>query len=134
MSLKHLPAFIVGAFAIRFAIYLAAPTIFDKDWHQRFRHWTSTASMASTLPFDPLVASASDLQELLDAGKVTSEDLVNVYLDQIKRHNRFGMRLNAIIATADRDSALQAARALDQERRSSGKRGPLHGIPVVIKA
>ncbi|KAJ8132083.1 hypothetical protein O1611_g1542 [Lasiodiplodia mahajangana] len=89
--------------------------------------------MASNLPFDPLAASASDLQKLLDAGKLTSEDLVNVYLDQIMKHNHFGMRLNAIIATLDRDSALEAARALDLERRSSGKRGPLHGIPVVIK-
>ncbi|KAF2963131.1 hypothetical protein GQX73_g10447 [Xylaria multiplex] len=89
--------------------------------------------MASQLPFDPLVASASDLQKLLDAGKVTSEDLVNVYLDQIMKHNHFGMRLNAIIATVDRDLALEAARALDLERRSSGKRGPLHGIPIVLK-
>ncbi|KAK0642923.1 amidase signature domain-containing protein [Cercophora newfieldiana] len=84
-------------------------------------------------PFDPLVATASDLQKLPDGGTATSVDLVNVYLGQIEKHSRYGMRLNAIISTAPRDVILAAARALDEERRTSGKRGPLHGIPIVIK-
>ncbi|KAK3379119.1 amidase signature domain-containing protein [Lasiosphaeria ovina] len=77
--------------------------------------------------------ASSDLQKLLDEGTVTSEDLINVYLAQIEKHNRYGMRLNAIISTAPTDVILTAARSLDQERRTSGKRGPLHGIPIVVK-
>jgi amidase len=84
-------------------------------------------------PFDPLVATASDLQKLLDDGDITSEDLVNIYLAQIEKHNHHGMKLNAIISTAPRATVLTAARALDQERRVKGKRGPLHGIPVILK-
>jgi amidase len=86
-----------------------------------------------SLPFDPLVATASDVQKLLEDGTVTSEDLVNIYLAQVQKHNHYGMRLNAIISIAPRDTLLAAARALDHERRTSGKRGPLHGIPIILK-
>ncbi|KAK3899057.1 amidase signature domain-containing protein [Staphylotrichum tortipilum] len=90
--------------------------------------------MASqSLPFDPLVATASDLQKLLDDGVVTSEGLVNVYLAQIEKHNHHGMKLNAVISTTPRDTLLTIARGLDQERRVRGKRGPLHGIPIILK-
>jgi len=92
-----------------------------------------TEMASPSLPFDPLAATASDLQKLLDAGVVTSEDLVNIYLAQVEKHNHHGMRLNAIISTAPKDTLLAAARALDQERRTLGKRGPLHGIPIVVK-
>jgi len=85
------------------------------------------------LPFDPLVATASDLQSLLDGGSLTSEDLINAYLAQIERQNHFSMRLNAVISTAPRDVILTAARVLDRERRDSGKRGLLYGIPIVLK-
>ncbi len=88
---------------------------------------------SQSLPFEPLVAAASDLQKLLDDGVVTSENLVNIYLAQIQKHNHHGMKLHAVISTAPRDTLMVTARALDQERRAKGKRGPLHGIPVILK-
>ncbi len=95
--------------------------------------WASPPNATSQIPFDPLVATASDLQQLLEEGSVTSEELVSIYLARIEKHNRHGMRLNAIISTAPRDTVLAAARSLDRERRTLGKRGPLHGIPIVVK-
>ena len=88
---------------------------------------------SQSAPFDPLIATVSDLQHLLDDGVVTSTDLVNIYLAQIEKHNHHGMKLNAIISTAPRGTLLATAHALDRERRVTGKRGPLHGIPVILK-
>lgn len=83
--------------------------------------------------FDVLTATASELQKLMDDGELTSEELVNTYLKQINKHNHYGMRLNAVISTAGKEEIAEAARALDHERRVSGKRGPLHGIPILVK-
>lgn len=88
---------------------------------------------ASTAPFNVLTATSRDLQALLDEGIVTSQSLVEIYLSQIEKHNHHGMRLNAIISTAPRARALEAARLLDEERNVTGKRSGLHGIPIVVK-
>jgi len=55
---------------------------------------------------DILAATARDLRELLDSGKCTSVDLVQLYLNQIAKHNHDGMKLHAInaIATALKDA------------------------------
>ncbi|KAI1248790.1 hypothetical protein MGN70_009992 [Eutypa lata] len=79
---------------------------------------------------DLLTATASDLEEALSRGRVTSEDLVSRYLDRIERYNGY---LHAIIATPPRDAVLKIARSLDRERGSGAIRGPLHGIPIIIK-
>lgn len=50
---------------------------------------------------------------------------------QIERHNP---ALNAFISLAPRDKLLSQAAALDKERRANRCRGPLHGIPIVLKA
>ncbi|KAJ5117013.1 amidase signature domain-containing protein [Penicillium angulare] len=84
---------------------------------------------SSTRPLDVLVATSRDLQALLDDNTITSETLVEVYFDQIEKHNHHGLRLHAIISTAPRSEILAAARLLDEER----KRSPLHGIPIVVK-
>jgi len=73
-------------------------------------------------------ASLSDLRAALDARKVTSVELVRGYLARIADCNP---RLHAIIATNAR--ALSEAATLDRERRAGKVRGPLHGIPVVLK-
>lgn len=79
-------------------------------------------------PFNPLTATASGLQELLTGGKIDSVSIVNACLRQIEQHDGY---LKAILATAP--GALDAARALDEERRDGWIRGPLHGIPILIK-
>ena len=72
------------------------------------------------------------LQETMQRGEATSRELVRYYLDRIEAIDRNGPELRAIIEL--NPDALEIADALDEERRRSGPRGPLHGIPVVLKA
>ena len=69
------------------------------------------------------------LQALMQEGGLTSERLVEFYLDRIEAIDRSGPALNSIIEI--NPDALALARALDEERATSGPRGPMHGIPVV---
>ena len=83
--------------------------------------------------FDPLSTTASQLEQMLDNGDLTSVQLLEEYFDQIEKHNKNGLSLNAIISLASREKAFDSAKALDKERSKSIKRGPLHGIPIVVK-
>jgi hypothetical protein len=65
------------------------------------------------------------------SGQVTSEQLVSRYSRELKAYDQAGPRLNAVIAINPR--AATDARELDRERRERGPRGPLHGIPVLLK-
>ncbi len=77
-------------------------------------------------------ASIADLHDQLQRGEVRSEELVEWYVERIARIDREGVQLNAIIEV--NPDARDIARALDAEWQSAGPRGPLHGIPVVLKA
>lgn len=83
--------------------------------------------------FDPLTATACDLQKKLENGTTTSEALARVYLDQIHKPNVKGMGLRAMISVRSEEDLLRLARDLDNERKSKGSRGPVHGIPVIVK-
>ncbi|MEX2496028.1 MAG: amidase family protein, partial [Woeseia sp.] len=72
------------------------------------------------------------LQESMQQGDLTARELASYYLRRIESIDRDGPRLAAIIEL--NPDALATADALDEERRRSGARGPLHGIPVVLKA
>jgi amidase len=74
----------------------------------------------------------ASLQEAMQSGETTSVELVRYYLGRIDALDREGPELRAIIEV--NPDALQIAARLDEERRHSGSRGPLHGIPVVLKA
>ncbi|HJS73524.1 MAG TPA: amidase family protein, partial [Vicinamibacteria bacterium] len=76
-------------------------------------------------------ATIEDLNAAFDAGTLTSESLVALYLARIAAYDDAGPKLNAVLALNPK--ALEEARALDQERKSKGRRSPLHGIPVVLK-
>jgi Asp-tRNA(Asn)/Glu-tRNA(Gln) amidotransferase A subunit family amidase len=75
--------------------------------------------------------SIRQLQAAMAAGDVTAERLVELYLDRIAAYDQAGPRLNAVIAL--NPNAAAVARELDEERRTRGPRGPLHGIPVLLK-
>lgn len=75
--------------------------------------------------------SILDLQAAQTAGKVTSRRLVESYLARIQAYDQAGPRLNALVLINPR--AREDADALDRERAEKGPRGPLHGIPVLIK-
>ena len=81
--------------------------------------------------FDPTERSIEDLQRAMAAGEVTSRQLVEAYLARIGEYDQRGPALNAIKAV--NPIAAEAADALDRERAGRGARGPLHGIPVLVK-
>ncbi len=72
-----------------------------------------------------------ELQDAMKAGRQTASSLVEYYLSRIASTDKAGPRVNAIIET--NPDALSIAQALDSERKSKGPRGPLHGVPVLIK-
>ena len=76
-------------------------------------------------------ASAGEQQAALTDGRVTSEQLVSTYLERIERIDRAGPKLNAVLALNPK--ALDEARRLDAERRAGKVRGPLHGLPILLK-
>ena len=76
-------------------------------------------------------ATIEDLNAAFDSGQLTSERLIEISLARIEAYDRTGPELNAVLWL--NGNALQRARELDQERRQSGPRSPLHGIPVVLK-
>lgn len=81
--------------------------------------------------FDVLEKTIPDLQQHMQTGTISSRELVALYLARVRAYDQDGPRINAMITLNPR--ALEAAAALDEERRSRGPRGPLHGIPIVIK-
>lgn len=89
------------------------------------------ASAQQPRTFDLLTASVADIQAAVDAGKLTYEQLVQLYLKRIEAYDKNGPKLNAVIAINPK--ALDIARELDQERRAKGRRSPLHGIPIAVK-
>ena len=81
--------------------------------------------------FDVMERSISELAAALDAGEVTSRELVAGYLARIEAYDQQGPALNAMIVL--NPNAADAADRLDAERAAGQVRGPLHGIPVVVK-
>lgn len=75
--------------------------------------------------------SIAQLQADMTSGAVTSEQIVQAYLDRIARMDDAGPTLNSVLAL--NPDALTQARALDAERAQGHVRGPLHGVPVLIK-
>ena len=71
------------------------------------------------------------LREKLTSGKYTSEQLVQLYLKRIEAVDKNGPQLNSVIEI--NPDAVTIAVAMDKELKSGKSRGPLHGIPVLIK-
>jgi amidase len=73
----------------------------------------------------------SDLQDGMKSGRFTGRSLAEKYSARIEEIDKHGPAINSIIEM--NPEALSIADALDQERKAKGTRGPLHGIPVLIK-
>jgi amidase len=91
----------------------------------------AVSAQAPSRMFNPIEATIPQLQAALATGIITSRDLVTMYLARIEAYDQRGPALNAISVTNSK--ALGEADALDAERRAGALRGPLHGIPVVVK-
>jgi len=81
--------------------------------------------------FEVTEAGILEIQSALEAGELTSVELTQKYLDRINAYDRDGPQLNSLVRV--NPGALARAAALDEERRASGSRGPLHGIPIIVK-
>ena len=88
-------------------------------------------SSATAKTFDLSTATVADINTAFDAGALTSEKLVTLYLARIEAYDKQGPKVNCVITL--NPNALEEARALDAERKSKGARSPLHGIPIVLK-
>jgi amidase len=82
-------------------------------------------------PFDVTEKGIRDLHAAMADGRVTSERLVELYLERVAAYDQAGPRLNAVIYINPK--AASDARELDAERMARGPRGPLHGVPVLLK-
>jgi Asp-tRNA(Asn)/Glu-tRNA(Gln) amidotransferase A subunit family amidase len=83
-------------------------------------------------PVSFLEATIVDVQSRMRRGEITCEQLVQWYLDRIKRYDRQGPDLRAIVNV--NQQAIARARELDQQLKANGKlSGPLHGVPVLVK-
>ncbi len=86
---------------------------------------------SSATQFNVLETSIEIIHSAYKAGRLTSRELVQNYLDRIEAYDKKGPALNAIITLNTK--ALEEADRLDAAFKASGFVGPLHGIPVVIK-
>lgn len=73
----------------------------------------------------------NDIQLAMENGEITSKELVMYYLHRIAKYDQDGPKINSILEI--NPDAIFIAEALDYERETKGVRGPLHGIPVVLK-
>jgi len=111
------------------------------------------AGVATALPSLPLVAGATasappeaqarlkafeldeitvtGLQQAMQSGRLTARSIAEKYLARIEAADKHGPSVNSVIEI--NPEALDIAEKLDRERKARGPRGPLHGIPVLIK-
>jgi amidase len=98
------------------------------------------ASTVDALKFAPGAAGASfeldeitvtELQEGMDSGRFTAQSITEKYLERVESIDKHGPAINSVIEV--NPDAMSIAKALDKERKQKHLRGPLHGIPVLIK-
>lgn len=90
--------------------------------------WQQTGSVEA---FELDEVTLNGLQEGMASGKYTSQSLTERYLQRIERIDRQGPNLRSVLET--NPDALEIARKRDEERAAGKVRGPLHGIPVLLK-
>ncbi|GAC1397897.1 MAG: amidase [Ktedonobacteraceae bacterium] len=76
-------------------------------------------------------ATIRDLQVAMASGQLTSQRLTEMYIERIRAIDQSGPTLRSVIEI--NPDALDIAKALDEERHTQGPRGPLHGIPLLLK-
>ncbi|MBZ5534968.1 MAG: amidase [Acidobacteriia bacterium] len=90
-----------------------------------------TTEKSAFASFELEEATLRGLQEGMQSGKYTARKIVEAYLSRIEALNQKGPRLSQVLEI--NPEALATADALDAERKAKGARGPLHGIPILLK-
>jgi amidase len=90
-----------------------------------------SAAAHNVKPFELDEVTIAQLQDGMKSGKFTARSLAEKYTARIDEVDKHGPKLNSVIEL--NPDALAIAAALDEERKAKGPRGPLHGIPVLIK-
>lgn len=83
------------------------------------------------MSFDIVEATIPEIQAAIESGEITSKQLVLMYFERIADHDKNGLTINSVLEI--NPDALFIAESLDVERSLQGSRGPLHGIPVLLK-
>jgi amidase len=141
--------------AVAAALHTQQPLVIIEEHTMKRRDLLRTGTVGSALalahPRAPLAAEAASpppstppprafefeemgipvLGNALALGEITSASLIAKYLERIEEIDRNGPRINAVIEINPEASAI--AESLDLERKEKGARGPLHGIPILIK-
>lgn len=81
--------------------------------------------------FELVETTIDEIHDAMESGDVTSEELVERYLERIESYDRSGPELNGIVTVNEK--AVERARELDETLATDGFVGPLHGIPVLMK-
>ena len=95
------------------------------------REGTSDVRSTDIKPFELDEITITDLQDGMKSGKFTARSLVEKYSARIDEIDKHGPAINSVLEL--NPDAFSIADQLDQERKAKGPRGPLHGIPVLIK-
>ncbi|MCB0666100.1 MAG: amidase [Saprospiraceae bacterium] len=90
-----------------------------------------TVRAQSKVAVDLQQASIEQLQQWMEEGNISSLQLVEYYLERIRKYDQAGPKLNAVLVI--NPEARSIARQMDRERRNGLIRSPMHGIPILIK-
>ncbi|HEU5401979.1 MAG TPA: amidase [Terriglobales bacterium] len=91
----------------------------------------SASAQTSAKPFELEEITVAELRAGLDSGRFTSQQLVEMYSQRIAEIDKQGPSVNAVIEM--NPDAMEIAAKADQERKAGGARGPMQGIPLLIK-
>jgi amidase len=108
------------------ALTFAGPALVRS--RERQAHLAHTPAASS---FELEETTINDLQEGMKSGRLTARSIAQMYLARIEQMDKHGPAVNSIIEI--NPDALAIADALDRERKAKGARGPLHGIPILLK-
>lgn len=87
-----------------------------------------SVSALTKAPVDVTTMSIEELLDAMDKGYITSETLVNIYLERIEVYDEMFNSINQL-----NEHAIEQAKELDEERKNGQLRGKLHGIPILVK-
>jgi len=80
--------------------------------------------------FNVVETTITEIHEAIKSGKITCEELVQIYLDRIEKYDQ-STKLNSMVVI--NPNALKRAKELDEEFKQTGELRPLHGIPIIVK-